>query len=203
MKISESLFVAENICLAPIDHEKDAEIESRWTHDAEYLRLLSLEPALPQSATQLKKRYEKIEKDQNEKKDLFYFTVRMRSDDRLVGYARLYWIEWSNAGGFIQLGIGDPSDRRHGYGTEVLRLLLRYAFDELNLYRLTAVIPEYNPVALRLFSQAGFVEEVRRRKALERDGRRWDVIHLGILHDEWDARQAAPGETGMTGRGEA
>ncbi len=190
MKISDPLFVAENICLAPIDHEKDAEIESRWTHDAEYMRLVSLEPALPQSAAQLKKRYEKIEKDQDEKRNLFYFTVRMRPDDRLVGFARLYWIEWSNAGGFVQLGIGDPNDRQHGYGTEVLRLLLRYAFDELNLYRLTAVIPEYNPVALHLFSKAGFVEEVRRRKALERDGRRWDMIHLGILHEEWDARQA-------------
>ena len=190
MKISESLFVAENICLAPIDHEKDAEIESRWTHDAEYMRLISLEPALPLSAAQLKKRYEKIEKDQDEKKNLFYFTVRMRPDDRLVGFARLYWIEWSNAGGFVQLGIGDPNDRRHGYGTQVLRLLLRYAFDELNLYRLTAVIPEYNPLALHLFSNAGFVEEVRRRKALNRDGRRWDLLHLGILHEEWDAPQA-------------
>ncbi len=187
MKISDSLFVAENICLAPIDHEKDAEIESRWTHDAEYMRLLSLEPALPLSAAQLKKRYEKIEKDQDEKKDLFYFTVRMRPDDRLVGFARLYWIEWSNAGGFVQLGIGDPNDRQHGYGSEVLRLLLRYAFDELNLYRLSAVIPEYNPAALHLFSKAGFVEEVRRRKALERDGRRWDTIHLGMLHEEWEA----------------
>jgi RimJ/RimL family protein N-acetyltransferase len=191
MKISESLFVAENICLAPIDHEKDAEIESRWTHDAEYMRLISLEPALPLSAAQLKKRYEKIEKDQDEKKNLFYFTVRMRPDDRLVGFARLYWIEWSNAGGFVQLGIGDPNDRRHGYGTQVLRLLLRYAFDELNLYRLTAVIPEYNPLALHLFSKAGFVEEVRRRKALNRDGKRWDLLHLGILHEEWDGRLAA------------
>jgi len=191
MKISEPLFVAENICLAPIDHEKDAEIESRWTHDAETMRLLSLEPALPLSAAQLKKRYEKIEKEQDEKKNLFYFTVRMRADDRLVGFARLYWIEWSNAGGFVQLGIGDPNDRRHGFGTEVLCLLLRYAFDELNLYRLTAVIPEYNPVALHLFSRAGFVEEVRRRKALNRDGRRWDLLHLGILHEEWDGRLAA------------
>ena len=191
MKINEPLFVAEAICLAPIDHEKDAEIESRWTHDAEYMRLISLEPALPQSAAQLKKRYEKIEKEQDEKKNLFYFTVRMRADDRLVGFARLYWIEWSNASGFVQLGIGDPNDRRHGFGTEVLRLLLRYAFDELNLYRLTAVIPEYNPVALHLFSRVGFVEEVRRRKALNRDGRRWDLLHLGILHEEWDGRLAA------------
>jgi RimJ/RimL family protein N-acetyltransferase len=191
MKINEPLFVAEAICLAPIDHEKDAEIESRWTHDAEYMRLISLEPALPQSAAQLKKRYEKIEKEQDEKKNLFYFTLRMRADDRLVGFARLYWIEWSNAGGFIQLGIGDPNDRQHGYGTQTLRLLLRYAFDELNLYRLTAIVPEYNPVALHLFSKAGFVEEVRQRKALNRDGRRWDLLHLGILHEEWDAAQAS------------
>jgi RimJ/RimL family protein N-acetyltransferase len=191
MKISDPLFVAENICLAPIDHEKDAELESRWTHDAEYMRLLSLGPAMPQSAAQLKKRYVEIEKEQDEKKNLFYFTLRMRADDRLIGFARLYWISWSNRGGFIELGIGDPGDRRHGYGTEALRLLLRYAFDELNLYRLTAVIPEYNPIALHLFFNAGFVEEVRRRKALERDGKRWDVIHLGILHEEWGAKQAA------------
>jgi RimJ/RimL family protein N-acetyltransferase len=189
MKISESLFVAENICLAPIDHEKDAEIEARWTHEAEYMRMLSPEPALPQSAAQLKKRYEKIEKDQDEKKDLFYFTVRMRSDDRLVGFARLYYVEWSNGGGFIQLGIGDPNDRRHGYGTEVLRLLLRYAFDELNLYRLTAVIPEYNPGALHLFPKAGFVEEVRRRKSLNRYGKHWDLVYMGILHEDWAERQ--------------
>lgn len=190
MKISDSLFVAESICLAPIDHEKDAEIESRWTHDAEYMRLLSLEPALPQSAAQLKKRYEKIEKEQDEKKNLFYFTMRMRADDRLIGFARLYWIEWSNAGGFVELGIGDTNDRQHGYGSQALGLLLRYTFDELNLYRLTALVPEYNPVALHLFSKVGFVEEVRRRKALNRDGRRWDLIHLGLLQDEWTGRQA-------------
>jgi RimJ/RimL family protein N-acetyltransferase len=191
MKISESLFVAQDICLAPIDHEKDAEIEARWTHDAEYMRLLNLEPALPQSAAKLKKRYEKIEKEQDEKKNLFYFTVRMRADDRLIGFARLYWIEWSNAGGLVQLGIGDPNDRRKGFGTQTLSLLLRYAFDELNLYRLTAVIPEYNPAALQLFSKAGFVEEVRRRKALNRDGKRWDLLNLGLLHEEWSARQAS------------
>ena len=185
MRISESLFLAENICLAPIDHEKDAEIEARWTHDAEYMRLLSPETAMPQSAAQIKKRYEKIEKEQDEKKNLFYFTLRMRSDDRLVGFGRLYWIDWSNSGGLVQLGIGDSNDRHKGYGTEALHLLLRYTFDELNLYRLSAFIAEYNPVALHLFAKAGFVEEVRRRKALDRDGKRWDLIQMGLLQEEW------------------
>jgi RimJ/RimL family protein N-acetyltransferase len=190
MKIEQSLFEGEQVCFGPIDHEKDPEIESRWTHDAGYLRMISLDRALPAAPAQIKKRYEAIEKDQDEKNNLFHFALRMRADDRLIGFARLYWIEWSNSAGFISLGIGDPSDRLKGYGSEALGLLLRYAFDELNLYRLSAVIPEYNPHALHVFCKAGFVEEVRRRQAVNRDGRRWDLIHLGILQDEWRARLA-------------
>jgi RimJ/RimL family protein N-acetyltransferase len=188
MKIEQSLFEGEHVCLGPIDHEVDPEIESRWTHDASYLRMISLDRALPAAPAQIKKRYEAIEKDQDEKNNLFHFSLRMRSDDRLIGFARLYWIEWSNSTGFISLGIGDPSDRLKGYGSEALGLLLRYAFDELNLYRLSAVVPEYNNPALHVFCKAGFVEEVRRRQAVNRDGRRWDLIHLGILQDEWRVR---------------
>jgi len=45
MQIAKSLFNAEKICLAPISHEKDAEIESCWTHDAEYIRMMSVDHA--------------------------------------------------------------------------------------------------------------------------------------------------------------
>jgi RimJ/RimL family protein N-acetyltransferase len=68
-------------------------------------------------------------------------------------------------------------------------MLLRYAFDELNLFRLTALIPEYNPPAIGLFSKMGFCEEVRRREALERDGQRWDLLQYGILAEEWSERK--------------
>jgi RimJ/RimL family protein N-acetyltransferase len=88
----------------------------------------------------------------------------------------------------LELGIGDPNDRRHGFGSEALRLILRYAFAELNLYRLSVMVPEYNPPALSLFTKAGFVEEVRRREALQRDGRYWDALHLGLLREEWEAQ---------------
>jgi RimJ/RimL family protein N-acetyltransferase len=138
----------------------------------------------------MKKKNEALEKDIEESKNLFYFTIRLRSDDpeqndRLVGFAKLYEIEWSHGVGQIVLGIGDPGDRRKGYGTDALNLLLRYAFAELNLFRLSTLIPEYNLGAVRLFQKAGFIEEVHRRQALNRDGRYWDLIHVGMLRDEW------------------
>jgi RimJ/RimL family protein N-acetyltransferase len=194
MNTTQSLFESEHVCLGPINYEKDAEIEARWSENADYLRMVSLEPARPASPVQIKKKYEEIEKRQEEDKNLFFFTIRMRADDRLIGFARLEWIDWSNGCGYVSLGIGDPNDRKQGYGAETLRLLLRFAFDELNLHRLTAIIPEYNAAALRLFTKTGFVEEVRRRQAVNRFGRRWDLLHLGILRDEWEA-QRAPNES--------
>ena len=191
MKIADSLFEGQHICLAPIDHEKDAEIETKWTHDASYMRMLSIDPMRPLSVAHLKKKYEAIEKEQEESRNSFYFTIRMREDDRLIGFIQLTWIEWSNGNAWMRLGIGDAEARRHGYGSEALRMILRYAFAELNLYRLTVSIPEYNTIALHVAQKAGFVEEVRRRQAVNRDGKRWDLISLGILRQEWEASNAS------------
>jgi RimJ/RimL family protein N-acetyltransferase len=180
------LFEGERIRLGPIEPDKDAETESRWTHDPDYLRALAADPARPLSPAQVKKKYEDLEKELKEGKNSFYFTVRAREDDRLIGFVRLMWIEWNHGSGRLQMGIGDPKDRGQGYGSEALRLVLRYAFHELNLYRLgTAAVPAYNEGALRFFQRAGFVEEVRRRQALQRDGKRWDAVLLGILREEW------------------
>jgi RimJ/RimL family protein N-acetyltransferase len=185
MDIRDSLFEAGHICLAPIQPENDAVIEARWTQDASYLRLLDREPARPGSPEQVKKLYDAIEKRVEEDGNLFYFTIRLRQDDRLIGFARIFWIQWTMGRASLQLGIGEPEQRGKGYGREALSLLVRFAFAELNLLHLSAAIPEYNPVALRLFQRAGFVEEACQRLALYRDGRRWDLLIYGLLKDEW------------------
>ena len=192
MSIHEQLFQGSKICLTPIDHEKDPEIVARWTQDAEYQRMLNSDVVRPLSPAQVKKQYEAIEKASEESNGMFYYGIRtLAMDDqpeRLIGFARLYWIEWSHGAGMLQIGIGDPADRRKGYGSEALRMMLRYAFMELNLFRLGALIPEYNTPALALFQKVGFIEEIRRREALNRYGRRWDMLHLGLLHGDWKAR---------------
>jgi RimJ/RimL family protein N-acetyltransferase len=182
--LTDQLFEGQRIRLAPPDAERDAELVAKWTHDPEYLRLLSADIAKPLSPFQIKKQYEEMDKEA-EKHDAFNFAVRLKEDDRLIGFARLFRIEWTHATGSLQIGLGDRNDRGKGYGTEVLRLLLRYAFEELNLYRLAATTAEYNTGAIRFFERVGFVVEVRRRQAIQRDGKRWDAVMLGLLRDEW------------------
>jgi RimJ/RimL family protein N-acetyltransferase len=183
--IQTQLFEGELIRFGPIDHEKDAEIESKWTHDSDFMRMMEVAPARPLSAALVKKQYEKLEKQMDEDKNLYYFTIRAREDDHLIGRAAVQWIEWANGNGFLRLGIGSAEDRGKGYGTQALRMLLRFAFAELNLFRVSAIVPEYNVPAIAVLKKFGFVQEVCRRKSLERDGRRWDLYVFGLLRDEW------------------
>jgi RimJ/RimL family protein N-acetyltransferase len=184
------LFVGEHVRLDAPDPEKDAEIEAGWTNDAEYLRLTDLNPARPASPAQIKKKYEQWEKEANKN---YHFAVRLREQPaegpegpgRLIGQAHLYWIDWYHGSSMIGLGLAAPADRGQGYGSETLRLMLRFAFDECNQHRLSAIIPAYNPGAMRFFERHGFQVAIRRRQAAARDGQRWDVLTYELLRSEW------------------
>lgn len=192
--INAQLFEGQKIRLTPVDLEKDPQVISGWFHDSEFLRLLNLPLALPRSPSQIKKAYEEIEKEQDEKSSIFNFMIRRReagnsTGGSLVGFARIFEIEWSNATGQIMLGIGDAHYRGKGYGSEALRLLLDYAFTEVNFHHLRAHIPAYNEIALHTFEKAGFEVEVRSREALQRYGRRWDLLWLGLLRPDWEKKR--------------
>lgn len=191
MDLTFPLFVGKLICLAPVRPEQDAEVESRWTHDAGYLRMFGYKTIRPISSAQVKKVYEELDRQGDQGKNKFYLAIRLLPDERLVGFAKIYSIGWTHGAARMQLGIGDPADRGKGFGGEALRLLLRYAFEELNLYRLTAAVPEYNQPALRLFEKAGFRVEVCQRQLLHRDGRRWDMLGLGLLRRDWEQGKQA------------
>lgn len=182
--MQDSLFEGQLIRLAALDPDRDAQVEATWTQNAEYLRLQGAEPARPLSPAQVRRKYDQMG-SATYGKPYFHFTIRTRADDRMIGFVTLHWIEWTHGKANLRMGIGLESDRGRGFGTEALQLVLRYAFQELNLYRVTVWTSDYNPRAVRFFRRAGFVLEVRRREALHRDGIRYDDLVLGLLRDEW------------------
>jgi len=66
-----------------------------------------------------------------------------------------------------------------------MRILLRYAFTELNLRRVTLTVFAYNPRAIRSYEKVGFRHEGHLRDFLNREGRRWHELYMGILREEW------------------
>jgi len=200
--ISKSLLDGSLICLTPIDVEKDAEVEAKWTHDPEYLRLLSAEVVRPLSPVHLKKKYEDLEKKMAESGDQFYFAIRLQDGDaaesentenggsvrRLVGFIELDGVHWSHGDSYVGIGIGERECWSKGYGTDAMKVVLRYAFEELNLNRVSLNVFEYNQRAIHSYEKVGFVVEGCERQFLRREGKRWDMIYMGILRADWEEK---------------
>ena len=187
MENINSLYEGHLVRLGPLDHEKDPPIIARWTSDPLMCSVLD-EVARPLSVEAVRRLLEKVEKQMDETKNLFHFTLRLREDNRLVGLARIFWIDFHNGTGVLNLGIGDVLDRRHGYGSDALDLLLRFAFNDLNLHRLTVWPSVDNIPFIQVVEKAGFKEEARRREAAFHNGRYWDVLFMGLLRTEWEKK---------------
>lgn len=182
--MSNNLFQGELVRFSADEPDVLAEAMSRWSRDAEYLILMDDEPAMMWSR---QKNKEWLEKEQ-EKAGTTQFTFPLRTieDDRLIGFVGLFAIKWIHGEAWLGIGLGDKSYWGKGYGSDAVRLALRYAFAELNLYRVSLEVFEYNQRAVRAYQKAGFTIEGRSRGEILRQGRRWDIISMGILRDEWN-----------------
>jgi RimJ/RimL family protein N-acetyltransferase len=178
---NSNLFYGDRVILS-IAREEDTEIMVRWGEDSEYLRNVDTEIAFPKTKEQLAT---EGKTDLNE----VYFRLRTIDDDHLIGFVAVHSIEWNNRTGLLAIGIGDSSNRNKGYGSDALKLILRYAFLELNLDRVGLEVIEYNKGGIRAYEKVGFQQEGRKRSVVYRDGKRYDSIVMGVLRPEWEALQ--------------
>lgn len=68
------------------------------------------------------------------------FTICNTEQDSAVGQVALFRIDWVGRMATFYIGIADKSNWSKGYGSEATMLLLRYAFDTLNLNRCSCML---------------------------------------------------------------
>lgn len=174
-----NLFYGESVKLTATRAE-DIQVMALWMEDSEYLRNVDTDIAMPMSEKQMESEPEPNHQEA-------YFRLRTLEDDELIGFVSIHSIEWNNRIGVLAIGIGDASNRNRGYGTDALKLILRYAFHELNLNRVGLDVIEYNVKGIHVYEKVGFQHEGRVRAAVHRDGKTYDRLMMGILRSEWEA----------------
>lgn len=157
-----------------------------WLNDPEVSEGLSL--YLPLSSADEDKWFDGAMQGPPEERPLA-IEIRDGNTWRLAGNARLFRLEWTNRSAEFGIFIGDKSKWNKGYGTEALQLILKHAFETLNLHRVHLRVHASNLRARRSYEKAGFVLEGTLRQALFRRGTYVDVNVMSLLRPEWKAAQ--------------
>lgn len=195
--IASNLLRGEKVRLTAVANT-DLPVISRWWADPDFLRLYNTAPATPRNEDQLSRRFDLSQTSS----DVFLFAIRLLDDDRLIGLLEFDGVDWSNRTTFVSIGIGEVADRHLGYGQDAMTAALRFAFHELNLYRVCLTVFSYNEPAMALYERLGFVREGMYREHLERDGRRYDMVLYGLLRPEWEKKNKSGGAGVKGSRGE-
>jgi RimJ/RimL family protein N-acetyltransferase len=161
----------------------DAPTIAVWEQDTQFLRLYDARPARPRSETEVSDWLRDLPGDDK----VFAFGIRRLDDEELLGTVELDGILWPHGVCGLSVAIGKRAEWGKGYGYEASQLALAFAFDELNLHRVTATVFAYNQRSINLVEKLGFQPEGAYREFLERDGVRYDMLLYGLLRSEWRA----------------
>ena len=166
----------QKVCLRPIERS-DIPTFVRWFNDPEVTRYL--QTYMPMSLAEEERWFEEYLGDKSQR---IFGIVTM--DGRLVGNIGLHRIDWKDRQAMLGIVIGEKECWGQGFGSDAIRTLVRFAFREMNLYRVYLTVYEYNARALRCYERCGFQLEGRMRRAHFHDGSYHDELMLAVLREE-------------------
>jgi RimJ/RimL family protein N-acetyltransferase len=110
------------------------------------------------------------------------FAIRKPTQPGIIGFVTIANIDPIHQAALIGITIGEPANRRQGFGAEAMRLAIDYCWNHLNISRIALTVFKHNTAAIQLYRQLGFKKEGEFRRALFIDGRWIDVLVMAILH---------------------
>jgi len=150
----------------------------RWFNDPEVRSYLTTYSPLSQAEEE---RWFKKQLDDEDRHNLAIET----SEGVHIGVLGFHEIDWKNRCAGCGIVIGERSFWDQGYGTDALRTLLRFAFDEMNLHRVFLYVYDFNERGIRCYEKVGFQHEGRLRQSRFTAGRYVDDLVMSILREEW------------------
>lgn len=109
------------------------------------------------------------------------------SEDGPIGLLSLQNISWRNRSCSIDLYIGRKELRSSLAAAVAFFRAMMYAFDELNMHRVSAYIYSFNTASWRIMEKSGAKREMVMKDHILRDGESYDMYGYGFLRPEYEA----------------
>lgn len=154
------------VCLKPLNPPDQKQIDS-WNQDPEVSR------------------YREIYRSGAKKLSRISFGIYDQKSSKLIGDIGIGLIDPKNKHAEIGMTIGDKNYWNKGYGTDLVKTILKFCFQELGLNKVYLDVWEENKRAIGCYSKCGFKKDGVLREHVFKDGLYHHKWVMSILKSEW------------------
>ena len=127
-----------------------------------------------------------IENANKEESDVYIYKVLNLETGKVIGHISLGRVDRKHRSARIgKVLVGDRDMRGKGIGGQMIAAVLKIAFDELKLHRVSLGVFDFNIGAIACYEKAGFVKEGLLRDCRLNGDEYWSMWEMSILEDEW------------------
>ncbi|MCP3027056.1 GNAT family N-acetyltransferase [Halobacillus sp. A5] len=143
----------------------------------------------PLDAAQLES-YLKGANEKNSK--VLIYSVVEKETDNIIGHISLGKIDRTNESARVgKVLVGDKNVRGKGIGQQMMTEILKIAFDELGLHRVSLGVFDFNSSAIGCYVKAGFKKEGLLRDSRKIGNAYWSLWEMSVLDNEWEHMKKA------------
>ena len=172
------MYTKGKIILTPLN-EEDLPVLHKWINNKELVNFNSYYK--PVSWESHLNWFKTITSNTN----MVIFGIRLANDNKLIGTGQLHSIHPVYRSAELQIRIGDTHEHSKGYGTDAIKLLIQYGFNDLNLNRIYLGVFVDNIRAIKAYEKVGFIKEGLQRMSGYINGKYKDVVMMSILKKEF------------------
>lgn len=159
---------------------EDIQTVTRYINDEEVKRNLSPGIPFPYTIEDEERWYE----SNTALKDTYNFAIETLKDSVYLGGCGINEIDWKNSKVVVGIFIGNKEYWNKGYGTDAMKVLIKFIFEQMNINKIKLNVYSFNERAIRCYEKCGFIREGVLRQEIYRDGKYYDEIVMGLLKSQ-------------------
>lgn len=171
------MYYGDKVCLRAYK-EEDIKIATALVNDKELKKFLVTNIPFPTSLWE----EESWVKSQNENKNGEYnFAIEDVKTGKYIGGCGIQNVNWLARIATVGIMIGDKDFWGKGYGTDAMKVLIKFIFDDMNIRKIKLNTFSFNSRAIKCYEKCGFKVEGVLKDEIFKDGKYYDEIAMAIF----------------------
>ncbi len=171
---------SERIALV-VPEKEDAQVWYEWINDIETQAFITNFWNILHKETE-EEYYETLRKNKSQKT----FSIFVKDSGKIIGNISLFDINNISRNTTLGIMICDKEEQNKWYGTESMKLILKYAFEILGLHKVSLHYVDFNTRAGKVYEKVGFSEIGRQKEQRYIYGKYHDSVLMEIMRSEYE-----------------